>query len=116
MKYGTPTTIPANQPKPLMTLNRSDTQQLVKAFEPANPIIPVNIRPTCQPTQATSKRDTFSFVANVAVVANLADVTFVIGINLSRELPEQGRKGQYCHAERSEVSRPRETDASLRSA
>jgi len=69
MKYGTPTTIPANQPKPVMTLIRSDTQQLMKAFVPANPIIPANIRPTCQPTQATSKRDTFSFVADVAIVA-----------------------------------------------
>jgi len=74
MKYGTPTTIPANQPKPVITLIRSDTQQLMKAFVPANPIIPANIRPTCQPTQATSKRDAFSFVAHVA---NLADVTFV---------------------------------------
>ena len=72
----------------------------------------------------TTERDTLSFVADVAVVANLANVTFVIGINLSRELPEQGRKGQYCHAEHircaqcklREVSRPRETDASLRSA
>src|SRR5437667_8975059 len=72
MKYGTPTTIPANQPKPVMTLIRSDTQQLMKAFAPANPIIPANIRPTCQPTQATSKRDTFSFVANVADVAHVA--------------------------------------------
>src|SRR6266568_3603729 len=116
MEYGTPTTIPANQPKPVMTLIRSDTQQLMKAFVSANPIIPANIRPTFQPTQATSTRDRVSFVANVAVVANLADVTFEIGINISRELPEHGRKGQYCHAERSEASRPRETDASLRSA
>jgi len=69
MKYGTPTTIPANQPKPVMTLIRSDTQQLKKAFVPANPIIKANIRPTCQPTQVTSKRDTFSFVADVAIVA-----------------------------------------------
>jgi hypothetical protein len=36
-----------------------------------------------------SERDTLSFVADVAVVA---DVTFVIGINLNRELPEHGRK------------------------
>ncbi len=77
MKYGTPTTIQANQPKPVMTLNTSDTQQLMKAFVPVNPIIPANIRPTCQPTQATSKSDTLSFVADIAVVANLADVTFV---------------------------------------
>ena len=124
MKDGTPTTIPANQPKPVVTLDRSDTQQLMKAFVPTNPIIPANIRPTFQPTQATSTRDRVSFVANVAVVANLADVTFVIGIDLSRELPEHGRKGQYCHAEHircaqcklREASRPRETDASLRSA
>src|SRR6266566_2932328 len=30
--------------------------------------------------------------------------------------PEFGRKGQPCHAERSEASRPSEPDASLRSA
>jgi len=79
MEYGTPTTIPANQPKPVMTLIRSDTQQLMKAFVPANPIIPANIRPTCQPTQATSKRDTFSFVADVAVVAHVTFVKDIAG-------------------------------------
>ncbi len=57
----------------------------------------------------TPESDTFSFVAHVAVVA------FVLGINLSRELPEHGRKGQYCHPERSEGSRPRESGPSLRS-
>ena len=45
----------------------------------------------------TGDRDTLSFVAVVADVADVAHVTFVIGINLSRELPEHGRKGQYCH-------------------
>ena len=56
----------------------------------------------------TGERDTLSFVADVAVVAVVAvvaHVTFVIGINLSRELPEHGSKGQYCHAEHSEASR-----------
>jgi hypothetical protein len=33
---------------------RSDTQQQMKAFVPANPITPANIRLTCQPPQTTS--------------------------------------------------------------
>ena len=57
-----------------MTLHSSDTQQLMKAFVPANPIIPANTHLICQPTQATSKRDKISFVANVALVAFVYDV------------------------------------------
>jgi hypothetical protein len=58
-----------------------------------------------------SERDTLSFVAVVAVVA---DVTFVMGINLKRDLPEYGEKGQYCHAEPIRCAQGKLREASRR--